>query len=66
MYVNFQEWVPIIARDIHRLRRQGSQPPYSDAYLSGMPTKRRKLIKNNKPDLNNSNQLITGEILCEY
>lgn len=54
--------MPIIARDIHKLRRQGSQPPFSDAYLSGMPTKRRKLIKKNKPDLEQGDKMINGNI----
>ena len=37
------DWVPIIARDVVRQRRTGAQPPFSDAYLSGMPAKRRKV-----------------------
>ncbi|XP_007459632.1 PREDICTED: large proline-rich protein BAG6 isoform X5 [Lipotes vexillifer] len=38
-----QEWVPIIQQDIHSQRKVKPQPPLSDAYLSGMPAKRRKL-----------------------
>ncbi|XP_065160947.1 large proline-rich protein bag6 isoform X2 [Atheta coriaria] len=43
-----QDWVPLIARDTQRQRRQ-SQAPLSDAYLTGMPSKRRKVVTNNKP-----------------
>nr|KAF6461462.1 BAG cochaperone 6 [Molossus molossus] len=38
-----QEWVPIIQQDIQSQRKVKPQPPLSDAYLSGMPAKRRKL-----------------------
>ncbi|XP_075230242.1 large proline-rich protein bag6-A isoform X2 [Lycorma delicatula] len=46
------DWVPIITRDTQRQRRQNPQPPFSDAYLSGMPSKRRKLITSAKPQGN--------------
>ncbi|XP_050292719.1 large proline-rich protein bag6-B isoform X2 [Anthonomus grandis grandis] len=45
-----EEWVPIIARDIQKQKKQSSQPPFSDAYLAGMPSKKRKLIEKAKPD----------------
>ena len=35
----------MITRDIIRQRRQAPQPSLSDAYLSGMPSKRRKVIE---------------------
>lgn len=40
-------WVPIIARDV---RQAAPRPtPFSDAYMSGQPSKRRKLSKEKKP-----------------
>lgn len=38
-----QEWVPIIREDIQTQRKVKQQPPLSDAYLTGMPAKRRKV-----------------------
>uniref|UniRef100_A0A9J8BTA1 Large proline-rich protein BAG6 n=1 Tax=Cyprinus carpio carpio TaxID=630221 RepID=A0A9J8BTA1_CYPCA len=37
------EWVPIIRHDMLTHRKIKSQPPLSDAYLHGMPAKRRKV-----------------------
>nr|XP_031836800.1 large proline-rich protein BAG6-like [Nomia melanderi] len=53
------DWVPIIARDVVRSRGQlltqgmtnGSVTTFSDAYLGILPTKRRKLIEQQKPRL---------------
>ncbi|XP_029927736.1 large proline-rich protein BAG6 isoform X1 [Myripristis murdjan] len=36
------EWVPIIRCDLVTQRKMKAQPPLSDAYLHGMPAKRRK------------------------
>uniref|UniRef100_A0A8D3CXL1 BCL2-associated athanogene 6 n=1 Tax=Scophthalmus maximus TaxID=52904 RepID=A0A8D3CXL1_SCOMX len=36
------EWVPIIRCDMITQRKMKAQPPLSDAYLQGMPAKRRK------------------------
>ena len=38
-----QEWVPIIRHDLITQRKMKTQPPMSDAYLHGMPAKRRKV-----------------------
>lgn len=38
-----QEWVPIIRQDQISQRKIKAQPPLSDAYLLGMPAKRRKV-----------------------
>ncbi len=38
-----QEWVPIIRHDMLTQRKMKAQPPLSDAYLHGMPAKRRKV-----------------------
>lgn len=40
-----QEWVPIIRCDMMTQRKMKAQPPLSDAYLHGMPAKRRKVIR---------------------
>lgn len=47
-----QEWVPMIARDIQRQNRAPPAVPLSDAYLAGIPNKRRKLAEGNRPNTN--------------
>ncbi|XP_024084272.1 large proline-rich protein bag6-A isoform X2 [Cimex lectularius] len=46
------DWVPIITRDRERQRRQTAQGALSEAYLSGMPSKRRKVVTSTKPHSN--------------
>ena len=44
-----QDWVPVIARDIETQRSQKSHHPHSDAYLQGMPPKRRRVSTKSNP-----------------
>lgn len=43
-----QDWLPVITRDVDRQRRV-PDTSLSDAYLCGMPLKRRKLASQHKP-----------------
>uniref|UniRef100_A0A8C5MTZ2 BCL2-associated athanogene 6 n=1 Tax=Leptobrachium leishanense TaxID=445787 RepID=A0A8C5MTZ2_9ANUR len=45
------EWVPVIRQDLQTQRKLKLQPPLSDAYLSGMPAKRRKTMQGEGPHL---------------
>ncbi|XP_072303495.1 large proline-rich protein BAG6 [Eucyclogobius newberryi] len=45
------EWVPIIRHDMLSQRKMKAQPPLSDAYLHGMPAKRRKTSEGDGPAL---------------
>ncbi|XP_065520368.1 LOW QUALITY PROTEIN: large proline-rich protein BAG6, partial [Lathamus discolor] len=45
------EWVPILREDAQRQRKAKAQPPLSDAYMSGMPAKRRKTMQAEPPPL---------------
>ncbi|XP_053329455.1 large proline-rich protein BAG6 [Spea bombifrons] len=45
------EWVPVIRQDLQSQRKIKQQPPLSDAYLSGMPAKRRKTMQGEGPHL---------------
>lgn len=53
-------WIPVITRDLSRQRRQSPQPPFSDSYISGMSSKRRKLISDRKPPVDIPNMLSDG------
>ncbi|XP_061822769.1 large proline-rich protein BAG6 isoform X1 [Nerophis lumbriciformis] len=45
------EWVPIIRHDTLSQRKINAQPALSDAYLHGMPAKRRKMTEREGPHL---------------
>ncbi|KAI5099109.1 large proline-rich protein BAG6, partial [Silurus meridionalis] len=45
------DWVPIIRQDINSQRKIKTQPSLSDAYLQGMPAKRRKTAQSDSPRL---------------
>uniref|UniRef100_T1J793 BCL2-associated athanogene 6 n=1 Tax=Strigamia maritima TaxID=126957 RepID=T1J793_STRMM len=42
------DWVPIITKDVHHQSINTTQAPFSDAYLDGMPSKRRKMMNSGK------------------
>lgn len=56
------EWVPIIRQDIQQQRRQNSQTPFSDTYLSGMPAKRRKMNHGKSSNLSEGSEFIPDSL----
>ncbi|CAH0716087.1 unnamed protein product, partial [Brenthis ino] len=42
-----EDWVPTFTRDIQR--QNDPSEPYSDAYLSGMPPKKRRCVRQSRP-----------------
>lgn len=43
------EWVPVIEADVQRQKTQRPPAPLSDAYLQGLPPKRRRLMTYDQP-----------------
>ncbi|XP_013189382.2 large proline-rich protein BAG6 isoform X2 [Amyelois transitella] len=44
-----EEWVPVFARDQEAQSTAPPPEPYSDAYLSGMPSRKRRCVRQNRP-----------------
>lgn len=46
-----QQWLPVFTRDqvIQQQHQQEREEPYSDAYLSGMPARKRRCVRQNRP-----------------
>ncbi|XP_049884625.1 large proline-rich protein BAG6 isoform X2 [Pectinophora gossypiella] len=45
-----EEWVPVFTRDQQRQQERPATPePYSDAYMSGMPARKRRCVRQNRP-----------------
>ncbi|RVE53534.1 hypothetical protein evm_001904 [Chilo suppressalis] len=43
-----EEWVPVFTRDQQEQRPEPAEP-YSDAYLSGMPSRKRRCVRQSRP-----------------
>lgn len=57
------DWVPVITHDIETQKSQKSQQPHSDAYLQGMPPKRRRMMTQNRPgDISNSSEALSASL----
>lgn len=52
------EWVPIVNGDSEKQKHQRPQQPLSDAYLQGMPAKRRKLGHEGHVNFNNAAETV--------
>ncbi|XP_039763712.1 uncharacterized protein LOC120636345 isoform X3 [Pararge aegeria] len=44
-----ENWGPTITRDLQRQRAANADEPYSDAYLTGMPPKKRRCVRQSRP-----------------
>ncbi|KPI96126.1 Large proline-rich protein bag6-A [Papilio xuthus] len=42
-----EEWVPVLSSD--QSNQRSDQPPFSNAYLSGMPSRKRRCIRRSRP-----------------
>merc|ERR1712106_141466 len=59
------DWAPIMARDSATLTQCVLQPPASDAYLAGQPSKRRKVLSDRKPGGGQDIQAVIKQSLQE-
>lgn len=60
-----EEWVPVFTRD-QQAQRDEPQEPFSDAYLSGLPMRKRRCVRESRPPAT-LHGMITGMcIQCHY
>ncbi|XP_012548942.2 uncharacterized protein LOC114245187 isoform X2 [Bombyx mandarina] len=51
-----EEWVPVFTRDQQaQTQRPQPQEPFSDAYLTGMPSRKRRCVRQSRPSANLDN-----------
>ena len=56
-----QEWIPVINADREAMEGAEPQKPFSDAYASSMPMKKRKM-ENGKAEVSSLSELLTSSV----